>query len=378
MRQLLLALAAGGLVLLAYLLWAQRESDLLQVSGFIEADDVRVGSRVGGRVAEVLVEEGQRVSFGQPLLRLDPFDLQSSLAEVRAREAAVQAEVRRLRAGNRPQEIDEARSRRDQARATLERLQAGPRPEEIQISREHLRAAQANLEFADLEHRRIQALTADAKMAPTELAEAVRRLKESQAAAAAAAQELALLEAGTRREEIDEALALLAQAEHALALLEAGFREEDLARAEAELAAASARAAAIEIQIAELEVTAPCDCVVEAIDLLRGDLVAAGAPTVELLDTTRLWVRAYIPQARLGGIALGQPAVILTDSWPGQRFKARLTFIASEAEFTPRNVQTPEERSKQVFRIKATLEEGLDRLRAGMAADVLLEPAAVP
>jgi multidrug resistance efflux pump len=118
--------------------------------------------------------------------------------------------------------------------------------------------------------------------------------------------------------------------------------------------------------------------VVEAIDLLRGDLVAAGAPTVELLDTTRLWVRAYIPQARLGGIALGQPAVILTDSWPGQRFKARLTFIASEAEFTPRNVQTPEERSKQVFRIKATLEEGLDRLRAGMAADVLLEPAAVP
>jgi HlyD family secretion protein len=203
-------------------------------------------------------------------------------------------------------------------------------------------------------------------------------VKAARAELAVAEQRLALLEEGTRAEEIAEARATHAEAQHALALLEAGYRKEDIARAAESVASAQARVAAIETQLGELTVTSPCDCVVEAIDLHPGDLVAANAPTVSLLDLSKLWVRAYVPESRLGALRLQDRVHVLVDSFPGERFGARISFIAREAEFTPRNVQTPQERSKQVFRIKAFFEDGLDRLRVGMAADVRLDEASQP
>jgi multidrug resistance efflux pump len=115
--------------------------------------------------------------------------------------------------------------------------------------------------------------------------------------------------------------------------------------------------------------------VVEAVELRPGDIVAANAPALSLLDTAHLWVRAYVPEGQLGRIRLGQQIPLRIDGLPDQRFTGRITFIAPEAEFTPRNVQTPEERSKQVFRTKITLESGQERLRVGMMADVLLGEA---
>ena len=126
----------------------------------------------------------------------------------------------------------------------------------------------------------------------------------------------------------------------------------------------------------ELTVTAPTHCVVEAIDLRPGDLVAANAPSVSLVDTARLWVRSYVPEARLGEVRLGELVPVRVDSFPKERFAGRITYIAQQAEFTPRNIQTPEERSKQVFRVKVTLEgPGKERLRVGMVADVLFGEA---
>ena len=107
-----------------------------------------------------------------------------------------------------------------------------------------------------------------------------------------------------------------------------------------------------------------------------GDLVSPNAPVLSIMDTAELWVRAYVPENELG-ISIGQPVAVTVDSFPGEPFRGRIAFIARRAEFTPNNVQTPEERSKQVFRIKVTLEQGLDRLRPGMAADVWLDPAGV-
>jgi multidrug resistance efflux pump len=115
---------------------------------------------------------------------------------------------------------------------------------------------------------------------------------------------------------------------------------------------------------------------VEAIDLLPGDLIAPNAPSVSLLDTSRLWVRGYVPEARLGEIRLGQQVPIRVEGLPRESFAGRITFIATQAEFTPRNVQTPEERSKQVFRIKVRVETGAEKLRVGMTADLLLDETA--
>jgi multidrug resistance efflux pump len=203
-----------------------------------------------------------------------------------------------------------------------------------------------------------------------------RALKSARAQVAGAEQRLALLEEGSRKEDIAEAKAALAEAEAQVKLMESGYRVEDLARAAAQVAAAQAAVSAIEVRLTELTVAAPCDCVVEAIDLRPGDLVSPNAPSVALLNLAELRVRAYVPESRLGQVRPGMKVPVVVDSFPTERFMGHVTFISRDAEFTPRNVQTPEERSKQVFRIKVKLEQGLDRLRAGMAADVLLGEAA--
>ena len=107
------------------------------------------------------------------------------------------------------------------------------------------------------------------------------------------------------------------------------------------------------------------------------ELAPANAPVITMTDTRRLWVRAYVPEDMLS-IAAGQRVAVSVDSFPDERFAGHIGFIARQAEFTPGNVQTPEDRSKQVFRIKVFLDEGLDRLRPGMAADVWLDEGALP
>lgn len=377
MSKAIAGLMVAAAVIVAWLYIAQGRSGELVVSGFIEADEIRVGSRVGGRVARVLVEEGAPVKIGAALLEIDPFDLKQQLAEAQSGLAAEEAERDRLAAGFRPEEIAQARAQRDAAKAALEKLAAGPRKQEIEAARAAYEKAKADLEFARFEDARVARLrdqTGDA--AAKESAEVKRSLKARESEAAAAEQQLAMLIEGSRAEDVAAARAALAAAEQALALMEAGYRVEEKARAAARAQAARSRVEAIQTQLAELTVSSPCDCTVEAVELRPGDLVAPNAPTIALLDASRLWVRAYVPEEHLADAAVGRRVGVRVDGFAGQEFAGRITFVAREAEFTPRNVQTPEERSKQVFRIKVTLEEGLDRLRVGMMADVMLGKAA--
>ena len=308
--------------LVAYLLWSQRRSEPFHVSGFLEADEIRVGLRVGGRVAEVHVEEGQQVVAEQPLVEIEPFDL----VEQRASAAALLAEQQ----------------------ASLALLRAGPRPQEIEAARARAAAADARVVLARSEHERIATLTAGSIAS----GEALDR----------ATQELQLAEADQKA------------ARENLALLEEGSRAEDIAVARARVQAAEAGLAAIDRRLAELVLRAPTAATVESFDLNPGDLVIENAPVVSLLDRSRLWVRAYLPEDRLD-VQIGQPVAVTVDSLAGERFAAHVSFVSRTGEFTPRNIQLPEERTKQVFRIKVMLDAGLDRLRPGMAADVWFDVA---
>jgi len=183
--------------------------------------------------------------------------------------------------------------------------------------------------------------------------------------------ELQVLEEGSRQEEIDEAKAKLEEAKAALALLEAGYRNEEIARAKAKVEAAEAALAVTVDQKMELQIVAPMDGVVESLELQPGDLTAPGGPVMSMIKPGELWVRAYLPE-RLH-LELGQTVPVTVDAFPDE-LTGEVTFISRQAEFTPSNVQTPEERSKQVFRIKVTLRDGLDQVRPGMSADVWLEP----
>lgn len=314
-RWLLLPLVL--VVLLALLRWSQERPVPFRVSGFLEADEIRVGSRVGGRVAAVHVDEGSRVEPGTVLVELEPFDLLERQAELAARGQALSARLEELRAGPRHQEIEAMRARLDSARAALS--------------------------LAELDEARTRSLVEDSIRSREALDRSQAVLEAARADVRAAQESLGLLEEGTRKEVVEAAAA--------------------------ELEASKAALRAIERALDELTVRAPTAAVVEACELEPGDLVAAGAPMLTLRDTSELRVRAYVPQSRLT-FTVGAPAEVSVDAFPGRRFRAHVDYVAPNGEFTPSNVQTPEERSEVVVRVRVTLEEGQELLRPGVSADV--------
>ncbi|GMU38210.1 MAG: efflux RND transporter periplasmic adaptor subunit [Phycisphaerae bacterium] len=368
MRGLLLLIPAALLIFVA-LFWSQRGGGPFYVSGFIEADEVRVGSRVGGRVQQVDAVEGAEVEAGATLIVLEPYDLLERLSEAQAQLAARNANLSKLKAGFRKEEIEQARARRDRAKNVLDKLQAGPRPLEIQILRDRLAVAEADLKNAEAEYKRVAELFERDSANQNEMDDVIRLVDSARARHAASRNELSLAEEGTRAEEIAEAKAVLAEAEQALALVEAGYRAEDVAVAQAEVDAVAATIQVIREQIKELTVVAPEAGTVEAVELQPGDLVGPNAPLLTILLPKSLYVRAYVPENRLD-VMPDQQVWIRVDSYPGETFSGRISYISRQGEFIPSNVQTPEERVKQVFRIKVSLEESEQRLRPGMSADV--------
>ncbi len=360
------------LLLAAALFYSRHRSQPLKVSGFVEADEIRVGSRVGGRVRGVEAVEGQAVKAGQVLVELEPFDLLEQRAQAEAHLAASQAEYRKIAEGFRAEEIAQAKARRDQLAARLAELEAGPRKQEIAAAAAQVDLAEAQLKLAQLTFDRVKSTFERNAATQDEMDRAASELNAARARLTAQRELLGELQAGTRPEQIDQAKAQLLEAEQAWQMRVAGSRKEEIAQAKAAADAARAALDTINRRIEELAVRAPIDGVVEAVDLRPGDLVAANAPAISLMDTQNLWVRAYVPENL--PLQLGQKVHVTVDAFPGRMFAGRITFIARQAEFTPSNVQTVEERSKQVFRVKVTLEEGLDLLRPGMVADVWLAP----
>jgi multidrug resistance efflux pump len=355
--------------LVATLVYSQRRAVAFKVSGFIEADEVRVGSRVGGRVARTIAQEGQQVRAGDLLVELDPYDLTARLVQARAQRDAKAADHAKLVAGFRSEEIAQAQAKLDQLRANLQKLRSGPRRQEIGAAEARVTLAQAQQRLAQSTLKRMSDAFERNAASQDEFNRATDELASAESTLMVRQQELDQLKEGTRQEDLAAAEAQVNEATASLELMKKGYRAEEIAQAKAALDAAEADVVATERQLSELSVRAPGDGIVQAIDLQPGDMVPPNAPMLSMLDTSRLWVRAYVPENRLN-IRVGDRASVGVDSFPGKRFAGHVVFVASQAEFTPRNVQTPEERSKQVFRIKVELDEGQDQLRPGMAADV--------
>ncbi|MBN2445487.1 MAG: efflux RND transporter periplasmic adaptor subunit [Phycisphaerae bacterium] len=372
MRKVIPLIVIAALAAVAVLWWSQQQFGPFYVSGHLESDEIRVGSRVGGRVSSVHVAEGDRVAAGHILVTLEPYDLEKRLAQAEGQLAASQAQFEHMRAGYRAEEIAQARARRDQAQAALDQALAGPRALEIKMLESKLAAARADRAKAEHDFQRVTGLFENQRAAEEELQAATRGVEVARASQTEAEDQLALAREGTRAEEIASARAQLALQSAALELVENGYRAEEVAQAEANVRAAEAAVAVIRQQLAELSISAPAEAVVEAIALQPGDLISPNAPVITLIEAGSLWVRAYVPENRLS-VKLGQTVSVRVDAFPDRRFKGEIAYISRQAEFTPANVQTPEERVKQVFRIKVVLKEGHDVLRAGMAADVFLD-----
>jgi len=330
----------------------------LQGSGTVEARNIRVGSKIGGRIAQVLVREGDSVQAGQLLITFDDKELQASLAQSRAN--AVKAER-----GFRPEEIAEVRAAAAQAKAEYEQRRNGYRQEDIAAAQADLDRATADEVRTRLDFQRYESLAQKDLVSKQQRDTAEANWKMAAALKQNAQHKLDELNRGYRPEEIASAEARYRQTQATLEKFEHGSRPEDIAAARAALAYDEAR-------YRERQVIAPSAATVEVLDVRPGDLIAPNTPVATLLERDQIYVRIYIPETQIGRVHVGQKAEIRVDSFPNQTFRGSVEQINQQAEFLPRNVQTREERVHQVFGVKVRIDDSSRRVLAGMAADVKL------
>jgi multidrug resistance efflux pump len=249
---------------------------------------------------------------------------QADREQAQAQRREAEEAWKRAEEGTRSEQKEQARQAYQQARAALDLVQAGTRREDIQAAAAELSEAHQNLE---------------------------------------------LLERGTRPEDIQAGKARLAQAQAALAALEAGSRREQIAQARAAAQAAQASARSVQISLAERIVRAPRDGVVERIPVAVGDLVNAGMTVVRLANPGDLWIRVYVPEADLAKVRVGDDAALRVDGVTGT-LAGTVESIATQGEFTPANLQTPDERGKQVFGVRLRLKQRDPRVKEGMYGTV--------
>jgi len=301
-------------------------SGALTASGTVEATDADLGFQIAGRVLEISVEEGDAVTAGTQLARLDTRELDAALAGA---EAQLEA-----------------------AEARLVELQRGARPQEVVTAEAAVRAAATRAEEARTERERATTLFGGGAISRQALDRAESAYQVAAAALEQAQEQLALVEEGPRTETVRAQTAVVAQA------------RANVARADATLANAV--------------VTAPFDGVVTIVHREPGESVTPGAPAITLLAPDDRWVRIYVPEDQMGRLQLGLRAAIVSDTYPDRVYDGEVIFVGSEAEFTPRNVQTAEERTKLVYPVKVRVSGDPNfELKPGIPVDVTLrEPEA--
>jgi len=307
--------------------------DSIRVSGFVEATEVQMSSEAGGRVIELRVSEGDRVNAGDVIARIDTRDTELQIQRLRADRAAADAQLRLLRAGSRVQDIRQAEAQVRAAEADVTTVEAEMKSAQIELDRfEALLQANAG--------SRKQRDDAQARV------DVARERRRSAAERVDAAREaVGRLQSGARPEEIDAARARVDSVDAQIASLQKG--------------------------VADATVIAPLAGVVTQTLIDAGELIARGTPIAVVTDLDHAWANLFVPEPMIPRIALGQATTVVTDAG-GAGLPGKVTFISPRAEFTPRNVQTAEERSKLVYRIKVAVDNRAGTLKQGMPVDAEL------
>ncbi len=372
-RKIVMVAAVVAVVAVAwmgYALLARGASN--DYSGTVETREIDVGSKIGGRVTEVLAEEGQSVKAGAVLVRFECHELTAQRVQAAAQAMQARAELERMERGNRPEEIAEAKAAAAAAKAGLQEARNGPRTQEIEQAQADFAAAQADAANAQTFYARMKNLVAKDIVSRQQFDDARDKRDAAAQRAEAARQQLALLRAGTRPEAVQAAEARYEQAQAAAVLAAQGFRKEDIEAARGRLAAAEANVAALDAQLSEAQLTAPADAVVETVSIRPGDLVSPGRIVMTLLEPSQLWVKIYLPETDLARVRLGERAEVHVDSFAGRVFTGHVEQIAAQAEFLPRNVQTRSDREHEVFGAKVYVDNPQGVLKSGMSATVRL------
>ena len=356
-------------------------------NGTIESTEVDVTSKVLAKVTVLPPREGDRLRVGELVATLDDADLRAMLQQAQDAHRAALANLEELLAGTRPEDLARvhaqywvAQEAREQARARLDLVKAGPREEEIAQLRAGVQLAQVTVRNAETELQRGKNLEAKGAL-PGQQVDLLQTQRDAAAAQLEAArQRLLEAEHGSRSEDLRAAQSALAQADAqveaakaALDLAIAGPRTETSAAARARAAQAEAAVKAAQVQLGYTRIFSPMNGTVTLRNLEPGDLVTPGLPILRLAALNKVWLRVFVSETDLGRVKIGQTATITSDTYPNKQYHGRVIEISQQAEFTPKNVQTREEREKLVYGVKIEVDNPEQELKLGMPADALID-----
>jgi HlyD family secretion protein len=389
MKKRILALVIVALAAAAAYLYLSKQTEekskkRIMVSGNIELTEVNIAFKTSGRLLERTVDEGDQVKKGQVIARLDHDQLS---AQRNREEAALQSVTAQLAQAetslawqkeNLAADLQQRKADLDSYQARLQELRNGARPQEIEEIKAAVESAQAELDRAKRDWERAQTLYKNDDISTAQYDQYRSRWESGNAALKQTKERQALVLAGPRQEQIEAATAQVQRARAAIRLaetnsLEIKRREQELPLRRAEIARVKANLALIDTQIAETIAFSPADGVVLVKSAEPGEVLAAGTPVVTIGDWDHPWLRAYINEPDLKKIKLGMKVDITTDSNSKEIYRGRLNFIASEAEFTPKQIQTQEERVKLVYRIKIDVDNPQHELKSNMPADAVID-----
>ena len=361
-------------------------SSSIFLSGNIELRTVNLAFKVPGKLVDLVVEEGDTVTEGMTLAALDPNQLmrrrdqaEAGLTAARSRlrelEAALAYQISRMEA-----QIEQQTAELKQAQAHLDQLLSGTRDQEIEEGRAAVERVATEAERAGLDWERAQTLYGNEDISAAQRDQFKSAAEATAASVRQARQRLDLLVEGPRQEDIEAARAQVERAQAGLKLaetlrLDVKRAEQSIETARAEIDSARAQLALIDTQLEDMVMRSPTNGVVLVKAAEAGEVLAGGTPVVEIGDVEHPWLRGYINEQDLGRVQLDSPVRVTTDSYPGKIYEGRVSFIASEAEFTPKQIQTLEERIKLVYRIKIEIANPDRELKLNMPSDaeILLE-----
>jgi HlyD family secretion protein len=384
---IVLILVAAGAAVYAFRNSGKEPSNRIVVSGNIELTEVNIAFKTAGRLIERTVDEGDDVKKGQVIARLDRDQL---LAQQNRETAGLRSTESQLAQARTALEWQKATLAADLEQrgaevaaqeARLAELRAGARPQERQDAQAAVESVQSEAERAQKDWERAQVLHKNDDISTAQFDQYRTRWESAQAALKQAKERQALVLAGPRDEQINAQAAQVGRARAAVKMAEANSlelkrREQELTTRRAEIGRSKANLGLIDTQLSDTVAISPVDGVVLVKSADVGEILAPGTTVVSVGDIDHPWLRGYINETDLGRIKVGSKARVTTDSYKDKVYDGRVTFISSQAEFTPKQIQTQQERVKLVYRIKIEIDNPKHELKSNMPADaqIVLEP----
>lgn len=346
--------------------FADPASDSTVVSGFIESDQIKIASEMSGRISALPVDEGSTVKAGQTLVQLDPALLNAQIAQAQSAVDTAKAQLAQIQNGPRASDVSAAKAALAAAQQNYDKVRAGPTADQLAALKAQVDNAKAALDQAQAAFDRVGGDTNPMiGMAPQSVAlqQASNNFKAAMSAYNDALSHPTASELAAARSQVDQAQAALDRLTPTA---------DSIAVAQAQVKQAQDALAVLQVQASKLTITSPTNGVVAQRMVNLGELASPGSPLLMITQLDPVKLTIYVPETRLGEIKLGDEIGVQVDSFPERVFKGRVVYISSQAEFTPRNVQTKEQRVNTVFAVKLQIANADGALKPGMPADASL------